>query len=93
MLRHGQGVAAVSQEHQGAVGPPAAQLEDELTGPAGEFLGGLALSQVIALRGSQGGEPGRSEPAKPTPAGSRGQPHQAEPTQTAGFDQVAGAGS
>ena len=55
------GVAAVSQERQGAVGQPAAQLEDELAGSSGEFLGCLPLSQVIVLRGGQGGRAGKAQ--------------------------------
>ena len=78
------GIAAVSQEHQGAVRQPAAQLEDELAGPAGEFLGRLPLSPVIALRGGQGGQ--RWQSPDPLGPGDGSQPHQANPTQTAGFD-------
>ena len=55
------GIAAVFQEHQGAVGQPAAQLEDELAGPAGEFLGCLPPSQVIALRGARTVRAGKAQ--------------------------------
>ena len=84
-------VATVSHHHQGSVGQPATQLEDNLPGPVGEFLGPPALALIVAFRGGQGGQH-RQGPDPPRP-GDEGQPHQADPAQAVGFDQVAIAGA
>lgn len=83
-------VATISHHHQGSVGQPTTQLEDNLPGPVGEFLGPPALALVVALPGGQGGE--HRQGPDPLHPGDEGQPHQTNPAQAAGFDQVAVAG-
>ena len=68
MQQFKHGVTAVGHQHQGPVGQPATQLEDNLPGPVGEFLGPSSLALVVALRGCQGGE----HRQRPRPAGTRG---------------------
>ena len=52
------GVAVVSHDHQGAVGQPAAQLQDHLASPVGELLVAAYLSLVVPCRWRQHGEEG-----------------------------------
>ena len=85
------GVAAVAHQHQGALRQPAAQLHDHLPRPVGELFVAASALPVVAFRGRQHGE------KRPGPIASRpgdlAQPHQGNPAQTAGLDQVAPAGT
>jgi hypothetical protein len=85
------GVAAVTQQHQGPVGQPAPQLEDNLSGPIGEFLGPTPPALVETLQGSQGSE--HRQGPDPLVPGDGSQPHQADPAQATGLDQMAGTGA
>ena len=85
------GVAAVAHQRQGAVGQPATQLQDHLPGPVGEFFVAASALPVVAFRGRQHSEK-RQGPIASRP-GDLAQPHQGNPAQTAGLDQVAPAGT
>ena len=54
------------------------------------FLGGLPWFLIVTLRRGQGGEHRQSP--NPLGEGDEGQPHQADPAQTAGFDKMAATG-
>ena len=85
------GVAVVAHQHQGAVGQPAAQLHDHLPGPVGELLVPVSLPLVVPGRGRQHREH-RQGPMAPS---SRyvAQPHQGDPTQPAGLNQLVATGT
>ena len=85
------GVAAVSHQHQGTAGQPAPELQNHLTGPAGELLGSASPLPKIPFRGSQH----RQERQGPIASGPRNmaQPHQTDPAQAADLDQIAPAGA
>ena len=85
------GVAAVAHQHQGTLRQPAAQLQDHLARPVGEFFVPASALPVVACRGRQHGEKGQG-PITSGP-GDMAQPHQGDPAQTAGLDQVAPAGT
>ena len=91
MPRHGDGVAAVAHQHQGAVGQPAAQLQDHLAGPVSEFFVAASALPAVAFRGRQHGKEWQG-PIASRP-GDMAQPHQGDPAQAAGLDQVAPAGT
>ena len=85
------GIAIVAHHHQGAMGQPAAQQQDHLASPVGEFLVPASLPLVIAFRWRQRGEQGQGpEPSRP---GDASQPHQTDPAQPAGLDRIAAAGT
>ena len=50
------GVAPVPHQHQGTAGQPAPELQNHLTGPAGELLGSASSLPEILFRGSQHGQ-------------------------------------
>ena len=85
------GVAVVPHQHQWALGQPATQLHDHLSGPVGEFLVAASLLLVVPRRGRQHGEH-RQSPMASGP-GHLAQPHQGDPAQPAGFDQLMAAGT
>src|SRR3954470_4406178 len=85
------GETAVSHKHQRPLRHPATGLEDQLARPVGQFLVPFAVLAAVPLGGRQGGQEGQ-RPNPPGP-GDRDQHHQAEPTQTAGLDEVAVAGA
>ena len=85
------GVAAVAHQHQGAVGQPAAQLQDHLPGPVSELFVAASALPVVAFRGRQHGKKGQG-PIASRP-GDMAQPHQGNPAQATGLDQVAPAGT
>ena len=85
------GVAAVAHQHHGPVGQPAAQLQDHMAGPVSELLVAASTLPVVAFRGRQHGEKGQGPIAfRP---GDMAQPHQGDPAQATGLDQVAPAGT
>ena len=84
------GVAVVAH-HQGSMGQPAAQLQDHLPCPVGEFLVAASLLLVIAFRWRQHGEEGQRPVA--TGPGDVSLPHQRDPAQPAGLDRIAAAGT
>ena len=85
------GVAAVAHQHQGAVGQPAAQLQDHLPSPVGELLVAASALPVVAFRGRQHGKKGQG-PIASRP-GDMAQPHQGNPAQAAGLDQLLATGT
>ena len=91
MPRHGDGVAAVAYQRQGAVGQTAAQLQDHLAGPVSELFVAASVLPVVAFRGRRRGEKGQG-PIASRP-GDVAQPHQGDPAQATGLDQVAPAGT
>ena len=85
------GVAAVAHQHQGALRQPAAQLHDHLPRPVGEFLVPASLLLVVPRRWRQHGE--RRQGPMASGPGQVAQPHQGDPAQAAGLDQLLAAGT
>ena len=85
------GIGAVAYHHQVSVRQPPSQLQDQLSGPIGEFLGLASPSSVVGLRGCQDREQGQGP--HPVCPGDLSQPHQGYPAQTAGLDHVAPMGT
>ena len=85
------GVAVVAHQHQWTLGQPAAQLHDHLSRPVGELLVPTSLLLVVPRRWRQHGEHRQG----PMASGPRhvAQPHQGDPAQAAGLDQLAPAGT
>ena len=73
------------------MGQPAAQLQDHLPGPVSELFVAASALPVVAFRGRQHGEKGQG-PIASRP-GDMAQPHQGDPAQATGLDQVAPAGT
>ena len=69
----------------------AAQLHDHLAGPVSELFVAASALPVAAFRGRQHGEKGQG-PIASRP-GDMAQPHQGDPAQATGLDQVAPAGT
>jgi len=82
-----RGEAAVGHEDQRPLWHPAAGLQDQLPGPAGQLLMAPAMLAAVPPRGGECGQE-RQGPGPPGP-GDRDQPHQAEPSQATGLDEVA----
>ena len=85
------GVAAVAHQHQGTLRQPAAQLQDHLPRPVGEFFMAASALPVVACRGRQHSEKGQG-PIASRP-GDLAQPHQGDPAQAAGLDHLRPAGA
>ena len=85
------GVAVVPHQHQRSVGQPAAQEHDHLPGPVGDLLVPASLPLVVARGGRQHGEH-RQRPMAAGP-GDVSQPHQGDPAQPAGLDQLMTTGT
>ncbi len=85
------GVAVVAHQHQRSLRQPAPQLHDHLPRPVGEFLVSASLLLVVPRRGRQHGEH-RQGPIASGP-GHVAQPHQGDPAQAAGLDQLLAAGT
>ena len=84
-------VTVVAHQHQGALRQPAAQLHDHLPRPVGELLVAASLLLVVPRRWRQHREH-RQGPMASGP-GYVAQPHQGDPAQAAGLDQLAPAGT
>ena len=85
------GVTVVAHQHQGALRQPAAQLHDHLPRPVGELLVAASLLAIVPRRWRQHREH-RQGPMASGP-GYVAQPHQGDPAQAAGLDQLAPAGT
>ena len=85
------GVAVVAHQHQRAVGQPSAQLHDHLPGPVSDLLVAASLPLVVTRRRRQHGE----HRQRPMASGPRhqSQPHQGDPAETTGLDQLVAAGA
>ena len=79
-------VAVVAHQQQGALGQPATLLHDHLSGPVGDLLVEASLLLVVSRRGRQYREHRQS----PMASGPRhlAQPHQGDPAQPTGLDQL-----
>ena len=88
-VQHGIGV--VAHQHQWALGEPAAQLHDHLPRPVGELLVPAPSLLVVPRRGRQHREH-RQGPMASGP-GDVAQPHQGDPAQAAGLDQLLATGA
>ena len=87
------GVAIVLHQHQRAMGQPAwfgrltmSGLQDHLPRPVGDLLVPTALPLVVARGGRQHGE--HRQGPMPSGPGDTAQPHQGDPAQTTGLDQL-----
>ena len=85
------GVAVVPHQYQGTVGQPAAQQHDHLPRPVGDLLVPVSLTLVVARRGRQHREHWESPVA--SGPGHLAQPHQGDPAQAAGLDQLVATGA
>ena len=85
------GVAVVAHQHQRALRQPATQLQYHLPGPIGEFLVPASLLLVVPCRWRQHREH-RQGPV-PTGPGDMAQPHQGDPAQATGLDQLVATGA
>ena len=88
-VQHGIGV--VVHQHQWALGEPAAQLQNHLPRPVGEFFVPASLLLVVGCRWRQHREH-RQGPMASGP-GDVAQPHQGDPAQAAGLDQLLATGA
>ena len=84
-------IRVVPHQHQRPMGQPAAQQHDHLPGPVGDLLVAPSLLLVVPRRGRQDGKH-RQRPIASRP-GHRSQPHQGDPAQTAGLDQLVVTGT
>ena len=85
------GIAVVAPQHQGPMGQPAAQLQYHLPRPVGELFVPASLLAVVPRRGGQH----REHRQGPMATGPRdvAQPHQGDPAQAAGLDQLLATGT
>ena len=85
------GVAVVAHQPQRPLGQPTAQLQYHLPRPVGELFVPTSLLVVVPCRWRQH----REHRQGPMPPGPRhvAQPHQGDPAQAAGLDQLAPTGT